>query len=88
VTAAWLPANANVELQNAFLQKLAPLGFNMFPMFVVDMMHEFKLGVWKALFIHLLQILNVVDKALVDELDRRYVNVSPYRRSFSNQLFA
>jgi hypothetical protein len=34
-------------------------------------MHEFELGVWKALFIHLLRILNAADKALVDELDRR-----------------
>jgi len=34
-------------------------------------MHEFELGVWKALFIHLLRILNAEDKALVDELDRR-----------------
>lgn len=34
-------------------------------------MHEFELGVWKALFIHLLRILNSQDKNLVDELDRR-----------------
>lgn len=41
-------------------------------MLVVDLLHEFELGVWKALFIHLLRILNAVDKALVHELDRRY----------------
>lgn len=34
-------------------------------------MHEFELGVWKALFIHLLRILNVVDVSLIDELDYR-----------------
>lgn len=39
-------------------------------------MHEFELGVWKALFIHLLRMLNAADKALVHELDRRYVNHS------------
>jgi hypothetical protein len=39
-------------------------------------MHEFELGVWKALFIHLLRMLNAADKALVHELDRRYVNRS------------
>jgi hypothetical protein len=38
-------------------------------------MHEFELGVWKALFIHLLRMLNAVDKSLVDELDRRYVDL-------------
>jgi hypothetical protein len=40
-------------------------------MFVVDLMHEVELGVWKALFIHLLRILETVDKTLVDELDCR-----------------
>jgi len=39
-------------------------------------MHEFELGVWKALFIHLLRMLNAVDRSLVDELDRRYVDLS------------
>jgi hypothetical protein len=40
-------------------------------MLVVDILHDFELGVWKALFIHLLRILNSKDKALVNELDRR-----------------
>ena len=43
-------------------------------MLVVDLMHEFELGVWKALFIHLLRMLNAADKALVHELDRRYAS--------------
>jgi hypothetical protein len=42
-------------------------------MLVVDLMHEFELGVWKALFIHLLRILAAIDKELVHKLDRRYV---------------
>lgn len=42
-------------------------------MLVVDLMHEFELGVWKALFIHLLRLLESYDKALLVELDRRYV---------------
>jgi hypothetical protein len=41
-------------------------------MLVVDILHDFELGVWKALFIHLLRILQAIDKTLVDELDRRY----------------
>jgi hypothetical protein len=36
-------------------------------------MHEFELGVWKALFIHLLRILEAYDKKLLVELDRRYM---------------
>jgi hypothetical protein len=63
-------------MQNAFSQRLAPLGlgFNLHLMLVVDLMHEFELGVWKALFIHLIRILNAVDKSLVHEMDRRYVD--------------
>jgi hypothetical protein len=40
-------------------------------MLVVDIMHEFELGIWKALFIHLLRILEAYDKNLINELDRR-----------------
>lgn len=40
-------------------------------MLVVDLMHEFELGVWKALFIHLLRILNAEDPGLVHTLDQR-----------------
>jgi hypothetical protein len=40
-------------------------------MLVVDLMHEVELGVWKALFIHLLRILEAADKNAVAELDRR-----------------
>jgi hypothetical protein len=45
-------------------------------MFVVDLMHEVELNVFKSLFIHLLRILNSVDGALVVELDRRYADLS------------
>lgn len=64
-------------MQNAFSKKLSPLGFNLFAMLVVDLMHEFELGVWRALFIHLLRILYAVDKDLIHELDRRYVKQPP-----------
>jgi hypothetical protein len=57
--------------QNAFSHRLGSLGFDPFSMLVVDQMHEFELGVWKALFIHLLRILHSVDDSLVAELDRR-----------------
>ena len=40
-------------------------------MFVVDLMHEFELGVWKALFTHLLRMLHAVDTSLLNELDYR-----------------
>ena len=59
------------NFQNAFSDKLAPLGFDFFPMLVVDFLHEFELGIWKSVFIHLLQILESVDESLIAELDRQ-----------------
>ena len=58
-----------ISSQNVFSDKLSPLGFNHFQMFVVDLMHEFKLGVWKSLFTHLLHILDAYNNHLLDELD-------------------
>jgi hypothetical protein len=42
-------------------------------MLVVDLLHEFELGVWKALFIHLIRVLYAAapNGGLVAELDRR-----------------
>jgi hypothetical protein len=62
-------------LKNAFSAKLGSLGFNFYQMLLVDLLHEFVLGVWKALFIHLLRMLVSYNKALVNELDRRYVSM-------------
>ncbi len=43
-------------------------------MLVVDLLHEFELGVWKALFTHLIRLLyaagNGTDKLII-ELDHR-----------------
>jgi len=43
-------------------------------MLVVDIMHEFKLGIWKALFVHAIWILDVAAPGgrLVALLDERY----------------
>ncbi len=35
-------------------------------------MHEFELGVWKAVFAHLVRILEAHDPILVDQLNERY----------------
>jgi hypothetical protein len=64
---------SNLLCQNAFIDKLSPLGFNPYPMFVVDLMHEFELGVWKTTFIHILRVLNAAAPAgkLLAELNLR-----------------
>ena len=44
-------------------------------MMVVDLMHEFELGVWKTLFTHLIRILHAASDrpgALADILNTRY----------------
>jgi hypothetical protein len=49
----------------------------MFDMLVVDLMHEVELGVWKAVFIHLLRLLDCHDEGLKHELDRRRASIEP-----------
>lgn len=44
---------------------------NFFNIFPVDLMHEVEIGVWKALLIHLLRILESVNENLLHEFDRR-----------------
>lgn len=59
--------------QNAFFECLGS-NFNLSRMLVVDLLHEFELGVWKALFTHLIRILYAAGNGsdrLVVELDRR-----------------
>lgn len=63
--------------KNAFSSRLATkFKFNMFPMFVVDLLHEVELGVWRSLFIHLLRILECISPTLTHKLDERFVSSS------------
>jgi hypothetical protein len=59
--------------QNTFGEKLLPLGLNPYIMLVIDLLHEFELGIWKMIFTQLIQTLcaAVPAKQLVTELDRR-----------------
>ena len=62
------------HLKNIFAEKLGRFGFDPYQMLVVDLMHEFELGVWKAVFTHFIQILYAAGPSgsLVSELDKRY----------------
>jgi hypothetical protein len=57
--------------QNAFSEALSSLGFDVFKMLVVDLLHEFDLGVWKAVFTHLIRVLYAHNKTAVVELNKR-----------------
>lgn len=65
--------DSHFSTQNAFAETLGPLGLDHFLMLVVDLLHEFELGVWKAIFTHLIRILYAAGPGgrLVAELDRR-----------------
>ena len=44
-------------------------------MLTVDLLHEVELGVWKALLIHLVRMLNTCGADKVHEFDKRYVSL-------------
>ena len=51
---------------------------------VVDLMHEFELGVWKTLFTHLIRVLHAASSrpgTLSDILNSRYARLRGTRRS-------
>ncbi|KIJ61384.1 hypothetical protein HYDPIDRAFT_96703, partial [Hydnomerulius pinastri MD-312] len=68
---ALLKLESLVSTINAFSNRLHHTGFNFFKMLVIDLLHKFELGVWKAIFIHLLHILNCLKKGKVHKLDHQ-----------------
>ncbi|KAJ7678394.1 hypothetical protein B0H17DRAFT_1206848 [Mycena rosella] len=65
-----LKSKSWVPLRNAF-SKLTAFGFNLFSMFVPDLLHEVELGVVKSLFIHTLRILQAYASDAIGKLDER-----------------
>ena len=59
--------------KNVFMERLSPLGFDVFPAIIVDFMHEFELGVAKNTLKHLVRILYCVDPSKVALLNDRYI---------------
>lgn len=89
VIMSWIATSMYLHwlLQNTFSDRLHAFDFNLFTMLVVDLMHKFELGVWKATFTHLLHMLESMKGGKLCELDQRYVfytllswpfNCSPY----------
>jgi hypothetical protein len=51
---------------------LRAYGLDVFATLVIDLMHEFELGVWKSLFLHLLRIIQASGTSkLLHKLDQR-----------------
>jgi hypothetical protein len=47
--------------------------FNVFAILVVDLLHEFEIGVWKAIFTHLLRMVESLKGHKLRKLDQRKV---------------
>ncbi|PBK60412.1 hypothetical protein ARMSODRAFT_898121 [Armillaria solidipes] len=70
-----------VPTENAFSRRLAEMVFQIFLILVVDLMHEFELGVWKALLSHLIRILNALGPSKLQEFNERFRQVPSFGRS-------
>jgi hypothetical protein len=57
------------------MEWLSPLGFELFPTIVVDLLHEFELGVVKNILKHLIQILYCVDSSRIALLNERCAHI-------------
>ncbi|KAJ3524831.1 hypothetical protein NM688_g8496 [Phlebia brevispora] len=73
-SASWVPT------RNAF-SRLVKFGFNFYKMLVVDLLHEFELGVWKATFTHLIRILYTGKKNEIQKLNLQYRLVPTFGRN-------
>ncbi|KAJ3535522.1 hypothetical protein NMY22_g6451 [Coprinellus aureogranulatus] len=86
-----LLSHSHVPNVNAFSKRLSTTGFDIFATLVVDLLHEFEIGVFKALFIHLIRVLDAsgTGSPLVHELDRRFRVVPTFNktiRKFSSNV--
>ncbi|KAG2342173.1 hypothetical protein BDR05DRAFT_976596 [Suillus weaverae] len=73
---------------SAFSTRLRHFGFNFYELFVPDLLREFELGVWKAVFTHLLRILYAHGEEGIIKLNWRFRQVPTFGRGtirhFSN----
>ncbi|KAK1225782.1 hypothetical protein PQX77_011262 [Marasmius sp. AFHP31] len=75
-----------IPTRNVFSTKLFPFGFDLYLLLVIDLLHEFELGVWKAVLTHLIRMLYAQRKKQkkdqgVDVLDERFRRVPTYGRN-------
>ncbi|KAI6118066.1 hypothetical protein F5141DRAFT_1000056 [Pisolithus sp. B1] len=73
-----LDEHSYVPTTNALSEFLLKFMVNFFLLLVVDLLHEFELGVWKAIFIHLLHILFAAGGDGIQELNKRYQNIPTF----------
>ncbi|KIM61037.1 hypothetical protein SCLCIDRAFT_26188 [Scleroderma citrinum Foug A] len=57
---------------NAFADNLGSLGCDVYRMLVVDLLHEFELGIFKSVFRHLLRLLYTIDPGMIAVLNGHF----------------
>lgn len=62
------------HVQSTFSQRFAEHGINFYSWFVPDVLHEFEIGVFKAFFTHILQVLHAFGTENIATLNCRYVS--------------
>ncbi|KAG8989787.1 hypothetical protein FRB90_002072 [Tulasnella sp. 427] len=78
----FLKRDSLVATENAFSAKLSEtFEFNYFEMLVVDLLHEFELGVWKAVFIHIVRLLHSLGQTVVDRFNERFRKIGNFGRA-------
>ncbi|KAF5378621.1 hypothetical protein D9757_009547 [Collybiopsis confluens] len=71
---SWTPT------RNTFSTLFYKFGFNFYNIIVSDVLHEFELGVWKAVLTHLIRILNAIGKPSVEEMNQRFRKTPTFGR--------
>ncbi|RPD63598.1 hypothetical protein L227DRAFT_584613 [Lentinus tigrinus ALCF2SS1-6] len=75
-----LKSKSLTPVWSAFSEKLGPYGHDVYQMLMPDVMHEFELGVWKAVFMHLVRILIAAGGDRVQRLDMRFSRMPTFGR--------
>ncbi|KAG2056611.1 hypothetical protein BDR06DRAFT_981320 [Suillus hirtellus] len=71
---------------NSFMDRLSPLGFDFFLTLVVDLLHEFKLRIVKAVMSHLMWLLYAIDPWKVIIVDERFRSIPSFGKSSIRQF--
>ncbi|KAG2754543.1 hypothetical protein P692DRAFT_201703806 [Suillus brevipes Sb2] len=70
-----------VPTVNSFVDRLSPLGFDFFPILVVDLLHEFELGIAKAVMTHLMRLLYAIDPRKLVVVDERFRSIPSFGKN-------
>ncbi|KAF9554100.1 hypothetical protein CPC08DRAFT_672520, partial [Agrocybe pediades] len=73
-----LAPTSTVPTRNAFSKRFEEHGLNFYTLFAPDFMHEIELGVWKALFTHLMRILYAYGNDTIQYLNSRYRQIDTF----------